>query len=1088
MVKDISNAIATKEQAMEGNLSGDQVNRLLFRVNAYVRRTHLSALQDAVILPLDRRLQRISPGGNLQIMHLQSFTFQKSDSVERKLRSVYGALEHAGVSAALILDARANQINLYIGVFGETAEDTAYGYRVFRSSFDGVFPGCKYRNVTFEDSKTLLHDLMEPPVEISVAAVSAMASPDEADDPLDGLDILVDGMRGRPFTMVFLARSMEQAELVQMRQGFEALHTQVFPLQKRELSISESQTDTLGSSFSSSVTESLNVSAGISTSHSESESSSRSTQLPPGNAHQKKQMAASTLIGAGVSVLAGQMLSGGKAGENIIQSLFYSSSIANLVSSSLTLRGSSDEAPEAVYTETSGMSTSDTTGRQENISRGQSRSDTYGESESVGITNGQSVQISSANKSVVELLNHLEDQIRELERLERGGAFRAAAYFIAGDTESAVMAANLYRSIVYTQRTAPFHSPVYHWDNKEQVGQLMEYLKRGFHPEFAFEQDTAFPHMLLAQPIGLRDMPNYLCLPRKSLPGFTVTSYAAFARDILRRDSAEKKAKTAEIGCIYHMGRDFPQSSVALDVNTLTAHLFVAGATGVGKSNFCYYLLEQLRGYGVKSLIIEPAKGEYAKVFGGLEGFRVFGTNLRMAPPLRVNPFAFPKGVSASEHIERLLAIFSAAWPLYSAMPAILKDALEEIYRRKGFDEVWGDLPEGGRFPTFQDLLETLPEIIRQSDYSQEVQGNYIGALVTRVKSLTNGVYSILFTDDEIGDHALFDENVIVDISRIGSEETKALVMGVLVMRLTEYRSCEGSMNGPLRHITLLEEAHHLLGRHNSVGGEDTGNMRAASVEMICDAIREMRTYGEAFLIADQSPSVMDPSVISNTQTKVFFMMPRREDREIAGDSASLTDQQQMDLARLPRGVAAVWQNEWTDAVLCKVKHFDSSMQKPFSYQASGIREEAFRMLSQAVSALVEGRIGKSGKSSLTADLPELGDGYGLGNKRSDVREILMRYRTEMKPVFSLACTGRYLETLLNLDNCFQQCRNELQIADWVCAMEEAINRQVRLTSDETHEVLICALRYRARKHQAYQRLYVYYLNYRRVTRKKEDT
>ena len=109
---------------------------------------------------------------------------------------------------------------------------------------------------------------------------------------------------------------------------------------------------------------------------------------------------------------------------------------------------------------------------------------------------------------------------------------------------------------------------------------------------------------------------------------------------------------------------------------------------------------------------------------------------------------------------------------------------------------------------------------------------------------------------------------------------------------------CEGKVNSPLHHVTLMEEAHNLLRRNNtnSAGG---GDLKSASVEMISNAIAEMRTYGEGFIIADQSPSVLDLSVIRNTHTKVFFMLPDRNDREISGDSLTLTEPQKRELARL---------------------------------------------------------------------------------------------------------------------------------------------------------------------------------------------
>ena len=38
--------------------------------------------------------------------------------------------------------------------------------------------------------------------------------------------------------------------------------------------------------------------------------------------------------------------------------------------------------------------------------------------------------------------------------------------------------------------------------------------------------------------------------------------------------------------------------------------------------------------------------------------------------------------------------------------------------------------------------------------------------------------------------------------------------MGILVLKLQEYRMTSGDMNAELKHITVLEEAHNLLKAH----------------------------------------------------------------------------------------------------------------------------------------------------------------------------------------------------------------------------------------------------------------------------------
>ncbi len=198
--------------------------------------------------------------------------------------------------------------------------------------------------------------------------------------------------------------------------------------------------------------------------------------------------------------------------------------------------------------------------------------------------------------------------------------------------------------------------------------------------------------------------------------------------------------------------------------------------------------------------------------------------------------------------------------------------------------------------------------------------------MLTRLESLTTGIYQLMFTEDEISSEKLFDENVIVDLSRLGSSETKSLIMGLLILKMQEYRmvSSQG-MNQQLRHVTVLEEAHNLLKRTSTEQATESSNLLGKSVEMLTNAIAEMRTYGEGFIIADQSPGLLDLAVIRNTNTKIILRLPEYSDRELVGKSANLNEEQINELAKLPKGVAAVYQNEWLEPVLCKVAKYDST-------------------------------------------------------------------------------------------------------------------------------------------------------------------
>ena len=336
-----------------------------------------------------------------------------------------------------------------------------------------------------------------------------------------------------------------------------------------------------------------------------------------------------------------------------------------------------------------------------------------------------------------------------------------------------------------------------------------------------------------------------------------------------------------------------------------------------------YY--NQLKNTGIKFLVIEPAKGEYKHIFGHEKNVKVLGTNPLYTDILKINPFKFPKGIHILEHIDGLIEIFNVCWPMYAAMPAVLKESILEAYEDCGWDlELSINKFNEDLYPTFKDLLSSLIHVIDKSSYDNEVKSNYKGSLETRIKSLTNGLNGQIFSYDEINNKQLFDENVIVDLSRVNSVETKSLIMGLLIMRLNEYRSVNATeMNSSLRHVTVLEEAHNILKRTSTEQGLESANLVGKSVEMITNAIAEMRTYGEGFIIADQSPNSVDMAAIRNTNMKIIMRLPDEEDRRLAGKAAALNENQLEEIAKLPKGVAVVYQNDWLEPVLCKINKAD---------------------------------------------------------------------------------------------------------------------------------------------------------------------
>ena len=162
------------------------------------------------------------------------------------------------------------------------------------------------------------------------------------------------------------------------------------------------------------------------------------------------------------------------------------------------------------------------------------------------------------------------------------------------------------------------------------------------------------------------------------------------------------------------------QLDAKISLNSLASHTFISGSTGTGKSNTVYEILGEVRKHGVKFLVVEPAKGEYKHIFGNDENVSVYGTNPELSVLLRINPFAFPKGIHVLEHLDRLIEIFNVCWPMYAAMPAVLKNAVERAYEDSGWDLLKSINSYGDLYPTFADVTRNIKEIIDSSEYDNE--------------------------------------------------------------------------------------------------------------------------------------------------------------------------------------------------------------------------------------------------------------------------------------------------------------------------------------------------------------------------------
>lgn len=904
----------SEKETLAATLDANELALAVSRVDALLGRTYLSVLGNAVVadspykLPTNHETYVCELNEHMRLFNITKLVLDKSENMRDKLATVFQAVHAVGASFILLVSGRKESVSIHVGARFDGNEDgVLLAKAVLWSSLVANFPGVVMEKADEKALGSLVSEAFAgKPRVATVSDVPGLRFEDETRDRrfMQGIEKLIDAMHGKEYSFLVIADPVSSNDLAISRRAMENLYSNLVPFGESQFTAGTNETDSISKSLTKGVTTSINESVSDSIAHTTGKSS---TTTDGTNTSKNYGAAVGAVIGSvvpGVGTAVGAVIGGvllGSKGESHSESR------------------STNESDTKTHTTTCGISKSD------------SESSTDGESKAVGKT--QSLQIKFENHTVTQLLDRIKRTLKRYDECGDLGMWNCAAYCLSNKPHVAQMGASLYHALVRGEDSSLESGGVTMWD-KERSAQLLPFLRHMGHPRVIINDLAVTPGTLVSS----AELAIGAGLPNRSVPGVPVLECAEFGRTVSSY-SGGGYSRSMALGKIFNMHRE-ESLPVCLDVEALASHVFITGSTGCGKSNTVYVMLDRLLRQGVNFLVVEPAKGEYRNVFGGRPSVAVYGTNPAVAPLLRINPFSFPHGnddptknIHLLEHLDRLVEIFNVCWPMYAAMPAVLKEAIERSYEDCGWnlaessnrheDEGWRNL-----YPTFADVTRNIRRIIDSSEYDTENKGAYKGSLITRLKSLTNGINGLVFTTDEISGEDLFDENVIVDLSRVGSVETKSLIMGLLVLKLQEHCMTKGGMNKQLQHVTVLEEAHNLLKRTSTEQSQDSGNLLGKSVEMLANSIAEMRTYGEGFVIADQAPGLLDMAAIRNTNTKIVMRLPDQGDRELVGKAMHLNDDQIAELAKLPRGVAAVYQNEWVESVLCKVERYDDDVKR----------------------------------------------------------------------------------------------------------------------------------------------------------------
>lgn len=791
-----------------------------------------------------------------------------SDAPRREaLENVYSCIRYPGASVVYLLAGNTNGITLYLGV----ARNYLYpkpvisisdiSTDILKPSFEGNFRGSDVSQATGNGSELIKKFQSYHHVGVLQGTVGDQSQGENAF--FQGVDRLVDVMSGSEFCLMITASCLASPDMVTLEQWMHRGYELLAPLAR--VSLQQGQTTGRSLSWGRSKGESKGTTKANTTgsSQGESEGTSKSTSRSD------------------------------------------SSESGTEGTSNSTSKGTSD---------------------------GTNESTSKGTNSGASINRGETLNISAErhNRHAQQWLSYLDEVL--LPRVDYGrsrGGFVCNIALLANSQHTLLRLGDVSRSIFsgnmgnqyplqmldisslpeWVRSVKNFQIPVIpRQANSDQALSIFDSLK---------SRVNLNGKVLMGAYVTPKELSLIAGLPQQEVVGLELKEQVSFGLN----PPYVSVVNGLPLGSLVQDGRVL-EHKINLDRRDLNKHVFVAGVTGSGKTTTCHHLL---RASMLPFLVIEPVKTEYRMLLDQYDDLLVLTPGRDDLAPLKLNPLEMMPGETISSRVDIIKASFSASFDMEAAIPQILEAALYRCYENMGWDlststhPLYTDPFASGcyPFPILRDLLSTTEQIVKEQGFDDRLRQDYIGSIKARLQGLLLGAKGQIFnTLRSIDFSELIQRRVVIELEEIRNGAEKSLLIAFIMTNVIQALKNEHRKNPQFRHLTLIEEAHHLLTKADP----STSNNRRQAIEMFADMLAEVRKYGEGLIIVDQIPNKLTPEVLKNTNTKIIHKLFAEDDKVAIGNTMALEPLQQQHLSRLGVGQAVVFSQGWQSSVLIQVE------------------------------------------------------------------------------------------------------------------------------------------------------------------------
>jgi len=774
------------------------------------------------------------------------------------------AISYFNGKFAYILESDENGVSLYLGGDKKFLKDT----------FEGIYGGSD-----IEFSSIELKNMDATKIMLGIPSLKK----DSEKDFKQNLERIIYPLQGKKFRIAIVADALKKDDIDKIISNYRDLKDEIHKLAKQTKNLSETNSESLGESITITASKSNTITLTEGENYSKSDKTTKSK--------------VATLAGGVLGAAIGSVIPGAGTAAGAALGASAGAIIAGLFGSEQ---------------ETKGYSNSKSEGFTSSQSKSQNETKTTTTSKTVGV----SFEEINSNAQYLEKL--IDEYIKRYQQGLTNGMWRYALYIQANDDYTLHSLETMIKS-VYSGKNSYFEPIRFTEKLSMDISKLpiIEFnANHIIHKSFAS----------FTTPINTEELSIIASLPKEDIDGIKVSKISSYGLTTHTNNGVK-------LGKVLNK-KKITEKNFFINKETLASHMFVSGITGSGKSNTIKLLLKNLyKEYKVPFLIIEPAKSEYKNLMNDIENLQYFAAGNDEI--FKINPFIFdPNKTMLFKHIDMLKSAFNAAFPMYGSMPYLLEEAIIKIYEDRGWNiktQTNKYLPKSKTisyeskfiiFPTMNDLLKKLEEIVKNAGYYQDLESNIKAALITRIKNLTIGtkgnIFNILYS---LSDEDLFEKPTIIDLSNITNNEEKIFLMALILNKLYFYATNRDK--DELAHITVIEEAHRLLPNIDLNSSMEEASSKAYGVETFTNILAEIRAFKEGLIIVDQIPSKLHPDVIKNTDTKIVHRLTAMDDREMIGKSINLNKNQILDLAELKVSEGVVYNRDLHKPFLVKINKYN---------------------------------------------------------------------------------------------------------------------------------------------------------------------